>query len=51
LIPPRWPAGGDCALWQLRLREDDLQKVLTEAARVCAESLGVPFAKVCADIA
>jgi two-component sensor histidine kinase len=29
------------------LREGDLQKVLTEAARVCAESLGVPFAKVC----
>jgi hypothetical protein len=29
------------------LREDDLQKVLTEVARVCAESLGVPFAKVC----
>jgi two-component sensor histidine kinase len=29
------------------LRESDLLKVLTEAARVCAESLGVPFAKVC----
>jgi two-component sensor histidine kinase len=29
------------------LRESDLPKVLTEAARVCAESLGVPFAKVC----
>lgn len=29
------------------LREVDLQKVLTEAARVCAESLGVPYAKVC----
>jgi two-component sensor histidine kinase len=29
------------------LRADDLQKVLTEAARVCAECLGVPFAKVC----
>jgi two-component sensor histidine kinase len=29
------------------LREDDLHKVLTEAVRVCAESLGVPFAKVC----
>jgi GAF domain-containing protein len=29
------------------LREDDLLKVLTEASRVCAESLGVPFAKVC----
>jgi two-component sensor histidine kinase len=29
------------------LREGDLQKVLTEAAQVCAESLSVPFAKVC----
>ena len=29
------------------LREDNLLKILTEAARVCAESLGVPFAKVC----
>jgi two-component sensor histidine kinase len=29
------------------LREGDLQTVLTEAARVCAESLDVPFAKVC----
>jgi two-component sensor histidine kinase len=29
------------------LRESDLLKVLTEAARVCAESLNVPFAKVC----
>ncbi len=29
------------------LREGDLQKILTEAARVCAEGLGVPFAKVC----
>jgi two-component sensor histidine kinase len=29
------------------LREDDLLKVLTEASRICAESLGVPFAKVC----
>ena len=29
------------------LRESDLLKVLTEAARVCAECLGVPFAKVC----
>jgi two-component sensor histidine kinase len=29
------------------LRESDLLKVLTEAARVCAESLDVPFAKVC----
>jgi two-component sensor histidine kinase len=29
------------------LRENDVQKVLTEAARVCAECLSVPFAKVC----
>jgi two-component sensor histidine kinase len=29
------------------LREGDLQTILTEAARVCAESLGVPYAKVC----
>ncbi len=29
------------------LRESDLLKVLTEAARVCAEGLGVPFSKVC----
>jgi two-component sensor histidine kinase len=29
------------------LRESDLLKILTEAARVCAESLNVPFAKVC----
>jgi two-component sensor histidine kinase len=28
-------------------REGDLPTVLTEAARVCAESLNVPFAKVC----
>ena len=28
-------------------REGDLGKVLTEAARVCAESLGVPYAKIC----
>ena len=27
--------------------EGDLKKVLTEAARVCAESLCVPFAKIC----
>lgn len=27
--------------------ETDLQKVLTEAARICAESLGVPLAKIC----
>jgi signal transduction histidine kinase len=29
------------------LRERDLMKVLTEAARVCAEGLSVPFSKVC----
>ena len=29
------------------LRQSDLLKVLTEAARVCAEGLGVPFSKVC----
>ena len=29
------------------LRQSDLMKVLTEAARVCAEGLGVPFSKVC----
>ena len=28
-------------------RESDLKKVLTEAARVCAESLSVPYAKIC----
>src|ERR1700720_2889812 len=28
-------------------RERDLNKVLTEAARVCAGSLSVPFAKIC----
>ena len=27
--------------------ESNLNKVLTEAARVCAESLGVPYAKIC----
>jgi two-component sensor histidine kinase len=27
--------------------ERDVKKVLTEAARVCAESLSVPFAKIC----
>jgi two-component sensor histidine kinase len=27
--------------------ETDLQKVLTEAARVCAECLNLPFAKIC----
>ena len=29
------------------LRENDLHKVLTEAARVCAGGLDVPFSKVC----
>jgi len=29
------------------LREGDVMKVLTEAARVCAECLSVPFSKVC----
>jgi hypothetical protein len=29
------------------LREGDLLKVLTEAARVCAEGLNVPYSKVC----
>lgn len=28
-------------------RESDLLKIMTEAARVCAQSLGVPFCKVC----
>jgi len=29
------------------LRQNDLHKVLTEAARVCAEGLDAPFSKVC----
>jgi two-component sensor histidine kinase len=29
------------------LRESDLLKILTEAARICAECLSVPFSKVC----
>jgi len=29
------------------LRQSELSRILTEAARVCAESLGVPFCKVC----
>ncbi len=29
------------------LRENDLHKILTEAARVCADGLSVPFCKVC----
>jgi two-component sensor histidine kinase/CheY-like chemotaxis protein len=28
-------------------RENDLGKILTEAARACAECLGVPFCKIC----
>ena len=28
-------------------REDDLEKVLSEAARLCADSLGVPYTKIC----
>ena len=28
-------------------RETDLEKILTEAARICAQSLEVPFAKIC----
>ncbi len=27
--------------------EPDLQKVLSEAARICAESLNVPYSKIC----
>ena len=27
--------------------ENDLQKILTEAARICAQSLSVPYAKIC----
>ena len=29
------------------LRQSDLMKVLSEAARVCADGLSVPFSKVC----
>jgi two-component sensor histidine kinase/ActR/RegA family two-component response regulator len=35
------------AFGSFALGETDLAKVLTEAARVCAESLAVPFCKVC----
>ena len=35
------------AFGSFALRQSDLSRVLTEAARVCAESLGVPFCKVC----
>ena len=31
----------------LALRQRELDKILTEAARVCAEGLNVPFSKVC----
>ena len=27
--------------------ESDLQKILTEAAQICARSVGAPFAKIC----
>src|SRR6202140_2549858 len=29
------------------LRQSDLTKILTEAARVCAQGLNVPYCKVC----
>src|SRR6202041_1093997 len=35
------------AFGSFALRESDLAKVLTEAARVCADGLGVRFTKVC----
>jgi two-component sensor histidine kinase len=35
------------AFGSFALREGDLNKILTEAARVCAEGLSVPFSKVC----
>ena len=35
------------AFGSFAFREPDLLRILTEAARICAESLGVPFAKVC----
>jgi hypothetical protein len=35
------------AFGSFALREADLMLVLTEAARVCAEGLSVPFCKVC----
>ena len=35
------------AFGSFALREDDLQKILEEAARVCAVSLNVPYAKIC----
>jgi signal transduction histidine kinase/CheY-like chemotaxis protein len=35
------------AFGSFALRERDLMKILTEAVRVCAEGLSVPFSKVC----
>lgn len=35
------------AFGSFAFREPDLQKILTEAARTCAASLGVPFSKIC----
>ena len=35
------------AFGSFALRESDLLKILTEAARVCAEGLSVPFCKIC----
>ena len=35
------------AFGMFAFRETNLHRILTEAARVCAESLGVPFCKVC----
>jgi two-component sensor histidine kinase len=35
------------AFGSFALRQDDLHKVLTEAARVCADGLSVPFCKIC----
>jgi hypothetical protein len=35
------------AFGSFAFRETDLNKILTEAARICATSLEVPFSKVC----
>jgi two-component sensor histidine kinase len=35
------------AFGSFAFRERDLMKILTEAARICAASLGVPFCKIC----
>jgi two-component sensor histidine kinase len=35
------------AFGSFAFHETDLQKILTEAARICATSLGVPFCKIC----